>query len=87
MALGFSHKTVNRFHKFFLDSSTDQEFNDFVGSTVTNQNGDLFGGLEIELGIFGWDILFLFLLNQKAIIIHTSEPRFSKRVCQVSFVY
>ena len=55
----------------FLDSSTDQEFNDFVGSTVTNQNGDLFGGLEIELGIFGWDILFLFLLNQKAIIIHT----------------
>ena len=58
-----------------------------MGSTVTNQNGDLFGGLKIELGIFGWDILFLFLLNQKAIIIHTPEPRFSKRVCQVSFVY
>ena len=57
-----------------------------MGSTVTNQNGDLFGGLKIELGIFGWDILFLFLLNQKAII-HTPEPQFSKRVCQVSFVY
>ena len=76
-ALGFSHKTVvNRFHKFFLDSSTDQEFNDFVGSTVTNQNGDLFGGLEIELGIFGWDILFLFLLNQKSIIIHIMHINF-----------
>ena len=75
-ALAFSHKTFYRFHKFFLDSSTDQEFNDFVGSTVTNQNGDLFGGLEIELGIFGWDILFLFLLNQKSIIIHIMHINF-----------
>ena len=69
-----SHKKSNQFHKFFLDSSTDQEFNDFVGSTVTNQNGDLFGDLKIELGIFGWDILFLFLflllLNQKSNIMH-----------------
>ena len=64
LALGFSHKTVNRFHKFFLDSSTDQEFNDFVGSSVTNQNGDLFGGLEIELGIFVWDFIFDLINNQ-----------------------
>lgn len=47
-----------------------------MGSTVTNQNGDLFGGLEIELGIFGWDILFLFLLNQKSIIIHIMHINF-----------
>ena len=34
-----------------------------MGSSVTNQNGDPFGGLEIELGIFSWDILFY--VNQK----------------------
>ena len=39
-----------------------------MGSSVTNQNGDPFGGLEIELGIFSWDILFYF--NQKPNIIN-----------------